>query len=134
VVPDTPNPAIVRDHAAAIAIDQAANELLGGFFHEHFVPRLEPDRPQVLPAWSVLRQKAWPVLRIVLYDDASSRLPCDRCVLPRHQSVDGFATPTDYSGVFLVERDPQMPYAQVQAEQIAIRVRRKAGEVMDVAG
>jgi hypothetical protein len=65
VVPDTPNPAIVRDHAAAIVIDQAANELLGGLFHEHFVPRLEPDRPQVLPAWSVLRQKAWPVLRIV---------------------------------------------------------------------
>jgi hypothetical protein len=61
-------------------------------------------------------------------------------MLSGHQGVDGLATPVDYSGVFLVERDPQMPHAlrsrntpvpQIQAEQIAIRRCGECRELME---
>jgi hypothetical protein len=44
VIANTAKPAIVRHNAAAVAVDEAPNELLGGFFDQYFLPRLEPDR------------------------------------------------------------------------------------------
>ncbi|BBX11426.1 hypothetical protein MNVM_05070 [Mycobacterium novum] len=55
---------IVGDDAAAIAVDQAADEFLGGLVDEVFLPRLQPDRPVVLLAGAVLREEARPVLGV----------------------------------------------------------------------
>jgi hypothetical protein len=45
VVANASHAAIVRHNAAAIAIYQAANESLGGFFDEIFLPRFQSNRP-----------------------------------------------------------------------------------------
>jgi hypothetical protein len=57
VVADAPDPTIVRHRAAAIAIDQSANEFFGGFFDEYFMPQLQPDRSQMLSTGPVLGER-----------------------------------------------------------------------------
>ena len=99
MVADAFDPAIVRDDAAAVAVNEAADELLARLLDEGLLPGLETDRPGVLPAGTVLWKEAWPVLGVERDDDASLRLWLDRCALPRHQCVDGVATLLDDPGV-----------------------------------
>jgi len=56
VVADALDPAVVGDDAAAVAVDEAKDELLGRLVDDCFLPWLEPDRPVVLAAGAMLGQ------------------------------------------------------------------------------
>jgi hypothetical protein len=59
---DATNAAVVRDDAAAVVLDQAADELFGCLVDEGVLPGLEPDRPVVLSTGTVLGEEAGPVV------------------------------------------------------------------------
>jgi hypothetical protein len=54
VVADALHAAVVRDDPAAITVDEAADELLGGLVDEGLLPGLECDSSVVFSAGSVL--------------------------------------------------------------------------------
>ena len=85
------NPAIVRDDAAAVAVNEATDEFFGGFLDEDLLPGLETDRPGVLLAGAVLWEEARPVLGIQHDLDAPSAFPHDGRALTWHQRVDCLA-------------------------------------------
>ena len=62
VVAHAGDPAIVGDDAAAVAVNQAEDELFGGVVDERLLPGLESDRPRVLLAGAVLRKQTRPML------------------------------------------------------------------------
>ncbi|MGW0162847.1 hypothetical protein ACWDUN_26345 [Mycobacterium sp. NPDC003323] len=61
VVAHARHAAIVGDDAAAVAVDQTADEVLGGGVDVSLLPRFQDDRAQVLRSRSVLREQAGPV-------------------------------------------------------------------------
>jgi hypothetical protein len=46
------------DDARSVGVDQAAEEALGVAIHDLALPSVENDGPQVLAAWSVLREQS----------------------------------------------------------------------------
>jgi hypothetical protein len=94
----------------------------------------------VLLAESVLREEAGPVFGVQVNLGAIIGT-VKRCrPLPWHNYVDRFHAPLDDVRVLGIERDPETPYSavpgdaavtQVKTEQVAVIVRRQAGEVVD---
>jgi hypothetical protein len=74
VVPDALHAAVVRDDPAAVTVDEAEDELLGGLVDEGLLPGLERDSAVVFSAGAVLREEAWPMLGVEPDLDAPRRL------------------------------------------------------------
>jgi hypothetical protein len=81
VVADAAHAAVVGDHAATVAVDQAEDQFFGGLVDECFLPWLEPDRPAVLSTGAVLGEKAGSVLGILSDLYAAGWFPHDRRML-----------------------------------------------------
>lgn len=64
--------ALGRDDSGAVAMNQPSDEWFAGGGDDRVLPRLQRDRSQVLPARSMLRDEARPVLRPHRYVDAST--------------------------------------------------------------
>ena len=111
VVADALDAAVVGDDAATVAVDQAANEVLGGLIDKLLLPGFQPDRPVVLLAGPMLREEARPVLGVEGDHDAALLHSLDRCVLSGHDRVDCLLAAVNDAGVLLVQRDPQPPDA-----------------------
>jgi hypothetical protein len=62
VVADARDAAVIGDDAAAVAVYQTADELLGRLIDERLLPRFECNASVVLAAGTVLREQAWPVV------------------------------------------------------------------------
>src|SRR5262249_41647554 len=107
VVADARHAAVVGDDAAAVTVDQAADEVLGCLFQEPFLPGLQLDWPAVLEAGSVLREQARPVLGVEADVDAALGRITYPGVLSRHHSIDGRAAAINDARVFLIECDSQ---------------------------
>jgi hypothetical protein len=103
VIADAADTTIVRDDAAAVAVDQAADEFLGGLVDERLLPRFEGDAAVVLAAWAVLGEQTWPVLGVEANLKGLARHPPDGCMLAGHDRIDGFAAPTDDRRILGVE-------------------------------
>ena len=62
MVADAADPAVVRDDAAAVTVDQSENELLSGLVDERLLPGFEDYASLALDSGAVLREQARPML------------------------------------------------------------------------
>src|SRR6476469_3946255 len=86
VVADAAYAPVVGDHAAAVAVDQPADELLGFVINDGLLPRFECNTPAVFLTGAVLREQARPVLRVQRHFDAVHGSLHDLCVRAIAQS------------------------------------------------
>jgi hypothetical protein len=64
VIADAGDAAVVRDDAAAVTMDYAADEFFGLCFDEILFPRFESNRHQMLLSGTMLWQQARPVFGV----------------------------------------------------------------------
>jgi hypothetical protein len=112
VVADAADSAVIRDDAAAVAVDQAADELLGLAVHDFLLPWLEGDEPAVFRPRAVLRQEAGPVLGVEDDLDAVFARSIDqRSALVGHDQVDRLSASLHDRRIFGVECNPELPHS-----------------------
>jgi hypothetical protein len=126
------------EHARAVAVEEATEELFREAIDDVFLPAIESDRSLMLPFWPMLRKEHRPLVACGGEADsfailcAPSRSPGSHVRNPRQMAVEHSSHD---SGVFGIERDfengrsrrgkGEIAVAQVDAQQIAVAPRIK---------
>ena len=130
MVADAPHTAIVGHDAAAIAMDETANELFMMLGYELRLPICQGDLSFVLSSWSMLREQARPVVGAHRNDVTAAR--SSRSApgsLSRSDRLERVPAGFDDAWVRRVEKDPEAirpgatgdaPITQVEAQQIDV--------------
>src|SRR5918999_72856 len=74
VVTHAPKPAVIRNDATAVAVDESPDEVRATAADELGLPAEELDWSLMFSVWAVLRKQARPMARVHDNDDAAARL------------------------------------------------------------